>query len=285
MYRFDYREIIAHPLHQIEYSIIDTCNRNCKACSHFSPLAKRANPVSEEEFLINIRQLHSLIPDVHTFWLIGGEPTLHPKYIELLRLLRDVYHDIPIGVMSNGYGILKEAKNKKLWEFIKENQIVWRITTYNIQPDVYRNLFEQNGCRELLSLDVNNRFIKLAVLTKKEQPITQEKYNLCGWERLNIFVRNGRIWKCPTVEYIDLFNGYFHENYELSDDDFLKIDSTLTRERIIEFKNKPSAFCKNCNISKRLDKAFPVITSQKEKSEWQVMSRILCKHLVNFLVF
>lgn len=270
MYFFNHEEIIKHPLHQIEYSIIDICSRNCKSCSHFAPLAKRANAVSKGEFIKNTQILHSLIPDVHTFWLIGGEPTLHPNYLQLLNELRQIYKDIPIGIMSNGYGVFARKTDKDFWKFIKDNKIVWRITTYNISPKIYLELFGEYGCLDLLSLDVNNRFSNLAVLTEKQQQINEAKYKKCGWERLNIFVRNGKIWKCPTVEYIDLFNGYFNKRFELSADDYLEIDGALTRDKIINFKNCSSSFCKNCDLTKRFNKMFEVTKSEKQMSEWMV---------------
>lgn len=268
MYKFDYEEIIKHSLHQIEFSIIDTCNRNCKSCSHFAPLAKQDNEISASDFVKQIEILHSLIPDVHTFWLTGGEPTSHPEYLVLLEKLRKIYKNIPIGVMSNGYGIHVRKNDRNFWDFIRENQIVWRITTYEVNPDYYIKIFEQNGCANLLSLDNNNYFTKLAVLSEEVQPVTQEKYNLCGWERLNIFVRNGKIWKCPTCEYIDLFNNYFNKKFEISADDYLNIDEKLTREQVIEFKEKPSNFCKNCDLSKRARTLFTVVKSGKNISEW-----------------
>lgn len=164
MYKFNHWEIVNHPLHQLEYSIIDTCNKICKACSHFAPLAKQPNKVSLEEFIKNTKILHNIVPDVHTFWLIGEEPTLHPQYLEMLKELRSIYNDIPIGVMSNGYGIIQKKDDENFWKFIKENEIVWRITTYGVKPSIYRELFIKNGCADLLSLDINNRFTNLAVL-------------------------------------------------------------------------------------------------------------------------
>lgn len=268
MYNFNHLEISNHPLHQIEYSIIDSCNKNCKACSHFAPLAARPNLLGLEEFARNIEILHQIVPDVHTFWLIGGEPTLHPNYLELLKKLRAIYDDIPVGIMSNGYGVLLRQNDKRFRDFIKDNQIVWRITTYNVSPKVYIDLFEKNSCVDLLSLDINNQFSNLVVLSDKSQEKTEAKYQKCGWERLNIFVRDGKIWKCPSVEYIDLFNQYFHKNFKIAFDDFLEINDKLTREKLIEFKNCPSSFCRNCDLSKRFSKIFTVEKSKKSISEW-----------------
>lgn len=268
MYKFNRAEITSHPLHQIEYSIIDICNKNCKACSHFAPLAIEPNLVGIEEFIENAKILHKLIPDVHTFWLIGGEPTLHPQYLLLLKELRSIYSDIPIGIMTNGYRLLEAETDKNFWRFIREHEIIWHITTYDVAPKRYIELFERNGCRDLLSLDINNKFYNLVTLTEEKQEISQKKYNKCGWERLNIFVRNGRIWKCPTVEYIDLFNNYFEKQFEISIDDYLKIDDSLTRERLLMFQNIPSYFCANCDISKRYTSKYDVVKSKKDIKEW-----------------
>ena len=51
---------------------------------------------------------------------------------------------------------------------------------YNIDPSVYLELFQKNDCADLLSLDRNNRFTNLAVLTEAEQEITDKKYKQCG---------------------------------------------------------------------------------------------------------
>lgn len=271
MYNFNHIEIMQHPLHQIEYSIIDVYNKNCRSCSHFAPLAKQANKISIEEFVENTKILHSIISDVHTFWLIGGEPTMHPQYLEILRELRRIYRDIPIGVMSNGYGILQKKYDENFWNFIKENQIVGRITTYGVKPSLYRELFMKNGCADLLSLDVNNRFTNLALLAEEEKEISFINYVRCGWERINIFVRNGKIWKCPAVEYVDLFNDYFGKSFQVADDDYLDITSGLTRKAIHEFKNRPVSFCKHCDISKRFKNVFEVEPPERKITEWMVV--------------
>lgn len=195
---------------------------------------------------------------------------MHPEYLEMLKELRSIYNDIPIGVMSNGYGILQKKDDENFWKFIKENEIVWRITTYGVKPSIYRELFIKNGCADLLSLDINNRFTNLAVLTEEKKEVSSMKYDSCGWERLNIFVRNGKIWKCPSVEYIDLFNGYFDKNFQVADDDYLNITPELTREAILEFKNRPSSFCKYCDISKRFKSEFEVEPSKRKITEWMV---------------
>lgn len=268
MAQFDHTEIAKHHLHQIEYSIVDSCNKNCKSCSHFAPLAKRINEVAIDEFVRNTEILHNIIPDVHTFWLIGGEPTLHSQFLFILKELRRVYIDIPVGVMSNGYGLLTKKFDESFWSFIHDNKIIWRITTYDVDPNRYIKLFEDNGCLELLSLDINNNFTNLAVLTETEQELSYKKYDQCGWERMNIFVRNNRIWKCPTIEYIDLFNDHFQKDFKVNADDYLDIDNGLTREMILDFKGRPASFCKNCNLSKRFKHIFEATKSDRRISEW-----------------
>ena len=89
-YVFDWHRMFAEDKPHVEYCITDICDRNCKSCSHLAPLAKKANFVSREEFTRVVKLMRNLIPDAHTFWLTGGEPTLHPDYIKLLKILREV---------------------------------------------------------------------------------------------------------------------------------------------------------------------------------------------------
>ena len=90
-YAFDWNRIYYKDAYQIEYSVTDICNRNCTACSHLAPLAKEPNFAGVEEFTRVTTLMQKRLPDIHTFWLTGGEPTLK-KYEEdntFWRFMRD----------------------------------------------------------------------------------------------------------------------------------------------------------------------------------------------------
>ena len=266
-YKFDWNRIYGKDGYHVEYSITDICNRNCIACSHLAPLAKRANFVSAEEFARVTGILHKCLPDIHTFWLTGGEPTLHPDFTGLLKISRGIYTEAYIGIYSNGTTLAKYERDERFWEFIRENGIVWGITVYDGNLDYFERLFESHGCiNNLAIVRVGSWFTNLTVYSKG-QPVNREKYEKCGWERCKINVRNGRIYNCPSCEFADLFNGYFGEKLRITPEDYLAVDESLTREKIIEFKS-PQPFCWQCNLEMRSSKFLPNINSKKAMEEW-----------------
>ena len=266
-YTFDWNRIYGKDGYHIEYSVTDACNRNCVACSHLAPLAKRPNFVSIEEFARVTGILHKCLPDIHTFWLTGGEPTLHPEFIRLLGIAREIYPEAYIGIYSNGTTLNKYESDELFWEFIRENGIVWGITVYDKDLTYYNELFERHECiNNLAIVRIGNWFTNLTTYSRG-QAVSQEKYEKCGWERSKINVRNGRIYNCPSCEFADLFNGFFGEKVLITKKDYLVVDGNLTTEQIINFKN-PIPFCSQCNIEVRGKRFFKCIQSKKAITEW-----------------
>ena len=266
-YVFDWNRIYGKDGYHVEYSVTDICNRNCISCSHLAPLAKHANYVSAEEFARVTGILHDCLPDIHTFWLTGGEPTLHPDFIGLLKIARRIYDEAYIGIYSNGTTLEKYERDEAFWKFIRENGIVWGITVYESDFGYYEDMFKRHDCENNFALvRIGNWFTNLTVYSKN-QPVSREKYEKCGWERCKINVRNGRIYNCPSCEFADLFNGYFGEKLTVTLEDYLPVDESLTREKIIEFKS-PQPFCRQCNLELRGRKFFPNMKSKKVMEEW-----------------
>lgn len=265
-YIFDWKRCEDVP-YIIEYSITDICNRNCTACSHLAPLAKIPNFVDVDEFIKVTDIMRKLIPDAHTFWLTGGEPTLHPQFMQFLNILREIYPDTTVGIYSNGITLKRYEHDEAFWRYIKNAGIVWAVTNYDISPQYFEDLFGSRGCTNNLTIIQSGKMFFKLTNYSRNQPITQEKYEKCGWERSKLNIRNGRIYNCPMAEFADLFNAYFGEGLVVSEDDYLVVDGTLTRERIDAFR-RPTPFCSHCDLSKRYKKVFKNAQSCKRKDEW-----------------
>jgi len=240
-YVFDWKRIRCADNYHIEYAITDICNRNCAACSHLAPLAKHNNFVTVEEFRRVIKIIRKCIPDAHTVWLTGGEPTLHPNFMELLNILS-----------------------------VKNNGIVWGITTYDSDINYLECLFSKNHCLNNLAILQSGRLFFNLINYSQGQPVTQEKYEKCGWERSKINIRNGKIFNCPSSEFADLFNGYFGPKLTISPEDYLIIDENLTRAQIDNFK-KPIPFCSQCDTSQRYKKVYKNALSKRTADEWTAL--------------
>lgn len=266
-YVFDWDRIQNNDVCHIEYSITDLCNRNCARCSHLAPLAKAPNFVGEQEFEQTATILHRLMPDAHTFWLTGGEPTLHPNFMRMLSISRNIFTDNYVGIYSNGITLERYESDENFWRFAKEGGIVWGITCYDKDKAYFEELFAKHGCiNNLAILHNGKRFFNLTNYSRN-QPVTHEKYIKCGWERSKINVRNGKIYNCPSAEFAELFNGYFGEMLEITDNDYLVIDETLTRKQVDAFR-KEVPFCGQCDLSKRYKILTDSTPSKRKIIEW-----------------
>lgn len=267
-YAFDWHRIQFEDPYHIEYCITDICNRNCASCSHLAPLAKNPNFVKVEEFTSVTGIMKKLIPDAHTFWLTGGEPTLHPEFMRLLQVVRETFTDNYIGIYSNGITLKTYEDNPQFWDFTRENGIVWAITNYDLAPEYFQHLFRRNECQNNLAIIQGGRvFANLTNYSLIPQSVSQEKYIICGWERSKINIRNGRIYNCPSSEFADLFNEYFGKGLKVTSGDYLTVDESLTRQRIDKFRGA-MPFCSQCDLDKRYKRMIKNAPSAKAIGEW-----------------
>lgn len=266
-YVFDWKRIQFEDNYHIEYSVTDICNRNCKGCSHLAPLAKNPNFVSVEEFERVIKIMRKCVPDAHTVWITGGEPTLHPQYMSLLSILRNAFTDNHVGIYSNGIELCEHESDKDFWQFNRENGIVWAITPYEIPQSYFEKLFSDHGCSNNLAIvHSGKKFFNLTTYSA-DQTVSEEKYVKCGWERSKINIRNGKIYNCPSAEFADLFSNWFGIKLEISERDYLTVDESLTRERLDKFRG-PVPFCSKCDLSARHKKLFRNEPSELKIGEW-----------------
>ncbi len=269
-YKFDFSRIFNEDSFHIEYCITDICNRNCASCSHLAPLAQKPNFVNKEEFHFAMNILSKLLPDTHTFWLTGGEPTLHPEFIELLDLASNAFSNSFVGIYSNGSTLEKYAHSAEFWKFMRKRGVVWAITDYGVPRDYYEELFGKNGCiNNLTFVQSGAAFLRLTNYSRGQE-VSESKFEKCGWERSKINIRNKKIYNCPSAEFADLFNEYFNENLVVSNRDYLEISENLTREQIEKFR-AATPFCGQCDLSLR-NNIFINAPSKKLKSEWSSLT-------------
>ena len=82
--------VIKHPnyfVKQIDWAITDRCNYNCRHCFHAVDNTTHRNEFSLEEamrFLDEVREC-----GIRALRLTGGEPTLHPRFREIVTGMRD----------------------------------------------------------------------------------------------------------------------------------------------------------------------------------------------------
>lgn len=266
-YVFDFKRILREDSYHIEYCITDVCNRSCAACSHLAPLAKNPNFVDTSEFERVTRAVQRCIPDAHTFWLTGGEPTLHPEFMRLLEIARAIYLGAYVGIYSNGSTLPRYESDVRFWDFVRENGIVWAITPYDGDRGYFEDLFARHDCGDNLTFVQSGKVFFNLTCYSENQPVTKEKYAKCGWERSKINIRGGKIYNCPSAEFADLFAEYFGIPLSAGEDDSLTVDDELTKEKIERFRG-PTPFCSRCDPTRRYKKILRNEPSKRRPQEW-----------------
>ena len=96
----------------LEHHIVDHCNLNCAGCTHFSPLVEEPWYEDIRIFKQDFTKLAEMT-DVRLIRLMGGEPLLHPQLCEFLQIVRNLFPNSEIQLVTNGI-LLKQRRDELL---------------------------------------------------------------------------------------------------------------------------------------------------------------------------
>jgi ABC-2 type transport system ATP-binding protein len=251
-------------LFHFEIHITDHCNLNCRGCAHFSNLCEPwfAKPA---EFEADMKDMAEHFSAVEQIYLMGGEPLLHPKVAEFVRIARRYFPESRISLMTNGTLVLRQ--NEEFWSALHDTDTVLLCDSYPIGLPV-----------EQIDRLGRDHDVKVEWTEKREQffkiPIDPagghdpaDSFRACqGFNNCPI-IRNGRIYPCAYVAFADVFAGEFGlEGLEVSDRDSISIGAEADDEAIMEFLSNPVPWCAHCNMESR--EFYTWGRSKRELEEW-----------------
>jgi hypothetical protein len=227
-------------LSHIQYHLTEHCNLNCKACSHFSSIAKPEFKDIEQNKK-DLTRLSQLFDGIDRIIIMGGEPLLHEKVLEFAINARNLFPCSNITIFTNG--ILLPKMDKNFWETLNKNSIEIEMTVYPLFHKIKDEMIEVARKYGIRLLTVPKKsFAKFLVLDGSLDK--QEMFNKCDGKICHN-IRNGMIATCYMPFFIDHFNKKFNEN--LPNNDVLNIyDENITTQKIIDFLNTPNEICKYC---------------------------------------
>jgi len=143
---------------KIEIDITYLCNLKCNNCN-------RSVSRAPEALHIDLDVIHKFVDDSvnrKKYWsrirILGGEPTLHPYFHELILILKQYHSFYPscvIEVVSNGFGAKVKSQRTKLPKDIwiensnKTGNVQEHFGAFNLAPiddPKYNNTNFKNGC-------------------------------------------------------------------------------------------------------------------------------------------
>lgn len=258
---------------RFEVHVTDHCNLNCRSCSHFSPLA--------QEYYLDINQFQndckrlSLLTNgnLEDIVFLGGEPLLHPNLSDIFEIARKIFKNTGFSVVTNGILLLKQAKS--FWESCQQNNVQIYVSCYPINLDIkaIKDIAKPYGVKIMCAYSngmikekgLKWSYMKLDITGSRD---IEKNFKICGQSNSCINLRNGRLYTCPTITYIEDLNKYFNQKFEVTCQDY--IDIYIYRAdsigQILDFLSKAPSFCRYCNIEQCNQIQWGY--SKKELFEW-----------------
>jgi len=240
-----------------EVSLTLHCNLNCQMCNHFSQLSpKQFLDVGQYER--DMKRMSELAGHkLSQLALVGGEPLLHKEIIKIIEISRQEFPEAKILLITNGLLLqrLEHSENGNLWQVCKDNCVELVVTRYpvNLDYDTIEKLAEKYGVKLKISSNINAKTPTIDKFSLKEPLDLDGKQPIYGAASCLYFnrcraLRNGRLYTCNRIADIGIFNDYFNQNLEVSEEDSIDIYKAKNFEEISEFMAKIPPFCRYCDI-------------------------------------
>ncbi len=226
-------------LPQVEMHIIDSCNLNCRGCSHFSPIFSDTLPDLKAR-ISDVKKLKEKITTVLKFYILGGEPFLNPEINDYICNIRSVFPYTQLYIVTNG--LLIENLPKEVLQCVKDNQVCISISEY-------KPTRKKIGKIRLI-LDEFQILYEIRGFSQKEKfylPLTineQSKYPKTCISNKCVTIWNGKIARCPQLMYISHFNTYFNTN--LPEDGVMDLDNCAEGQKLLHNLQKEVPLCNYC---------------------------------------
>ena len=253
-----------YDLYKITIDITNRCNKSCKGCNHMIPLAKHFYDLD----LIYLDKVFTELSNKLHFKLLclaGGEPTLHPQLLNIVKLARKRLPDVKIKVITNGINLYKFFD--KADEFNSLN-CYFHISSYGDLNDNDFNLIKSYF--KNVGIDKSYEKSKLFSSTNFDLNGNQDinySWNNCRDRECLKIEQDGRLYQCPEMLRLNYIIDYFNlQKIDLKLEECSLDLFKSSREEIISFFSKPTSGCRFCNL-KTQTKFIPG-KSNKSIDEW-----------------
>ena len=198
----------------LETNLIDSCNLNCKACTHYANLFTDKDVYDLENFRRDCRQLSENI-NLAKFRLMGGEPLKLENLDQYIKIARQYFPNTHVQLVTNG--LLVPNAPQKIFDALRDNFCTVDISAYPPtlkMTDKIVDRLTKNNIHYYMLKDTKNIFFKFLSL-KSGHDTNKSRIACCN--QICRFLRDGKIYKCPVDALSYKFVEHFNiENFPLS---------------------------------------------------------------------
>jgi organic radical activating enzyme len=230
------------PPMNLEVIVADHCNIACRQCNHASPIMKKWNATVEET-----EQMLDLLSGVYhckRLRLIGGEPLLNPKIVEIIQIAKQSGIADLIQLTTNG--MLLDRLPDAGWQALDEVELsLYEISNLSADKiDALKRKGTQFGTRVNVSKYENFR-MTFTAQKAKSAALVEDIWSAC--KMANVWgchaLRKDRLYRCPQSIYVPGFTGG-----QLEAEGFALSDRSGLRDDLLNYLNAagPLKACANC---------------------------------------
>jgi hypothetical protein len=254
------RYYLNNELPYVELHLTDHCNLNCKACSHYCPIAP-PNYTNLIKYEADMTRLSQIFDNIHTIRLLGGEPLLHPDPTSFIIISRTSFPKSRIRFVTNG--ILLPKAPTSFWEACRKTNTTIDLTLYPpLQKNtlIWRKICEDEGV-DLCMEEINTFHARMNI---NGDSVKEKSFNFCRSHYFCPFLKEGRIYSCFMAATIQHFNNNFGTRI-IADPGVDIYLPKMSRQVIMKYLSKPIETCRWCSHN---SEQFSWSVSKKKIQEW-----------------
>ena len=258
----------------LDVHVTDHCNLRCKGCVHFAPLAQKRF-LDLDGFEADLRAL-STIPGIESYfrglYLMGGEPLLHPRIVDVITLTRRMLPRVRIVLATNG--VLLGRMGDEFWDALVSCDVELHVSPYPINID-YDGLAEMASVRGVdvgFAMDLTGRdagkaaFLKVAIDPEGGQdPVCS--FNSCFFGGDFMQLSGGSIWNCQVAAHHATLDTAFGWKMTSEPADELPLASVTSIDDIEMFPRSAHPMCRYCANDRMGIVSWE--RSRKDEREWR----------------
>lgn len=265
-------------LEYLEYHIVDHCNLNCKACSHFCNLSDKKF-MNVEDIEKDLARLSTIFEGIDKIRILGGEPLLHPQVTEFMKITRKYFPNSSVRLVTNG--ILLSQMKEDFWETCRQNNIIIDFSkypaTHKIFPDLLDLCFKngvsiRDGWAFAGDIHVANGFQAFHNPDGNSSP--DKAYSKCIF--ICNILKDSKLYICSKAAYAEIYNEKFPTR-KIAQGNGIDIYKYNGRE-IIELLKKPEKTCAWCAYEWQKK---PWEQSKRDPDEWNAVESRSKNLLIN----
>lgn len=261
---------------KLDVQVCDHCNLRCAGCLHFAPLAQE-HYLDVDEYERDLQQL-AAVNGIEGYFasvvLMGGEPLLHPRLADIVRVTRARLPQQNVTLCTNG--LLLKRMDDGFWHALADCDVRLLISPYPLHVDYegLAALARTKGVQDGFAMDITNTaegkeaFMRLS-LDPKGACDQARSFTSCPFGGCYLQLARGAIWPCQVAAHHGSFARHFGYDMHDGPDDSLPLASIASADDIETFRRRSHPMCRHCDNDALT--VVPWKQSNLDAAEWLAM--------------